>query len=156
MPWGLSQELSGQLGRNETQGPVQHLFFLVESKLYQQVRRVAEAAGADVAPWLRHMLRAITTVDFPASWRAGDAPTRGLPGGRSHDSRAYGQRFMLRLDEPTRATLEHLSKHFNKSNAEIIRQLVAQATPEAFPTSWRLAAAAHYPQDARPADRGTP
>ena len=63
---------------------------------------------------------------------------------------------MLRLDKPTWATLENLSKHFKKSSAEIIRQLVAQATPEAFPTIWRLAAAAHRLQDARPADRGTP
>jgi predicted DNA-binding protein len=117
---------------------------------------VAEAAGADVAPRLRHMLRAITAGDFPASWHTGDAPRRGTTGGRSHDSRAYGQRFMLRLDAPTRGTLENLSKHFNKSSAEIIRQLVAQATPEAFPTSWRLAAAAHRLQDAGPADRGTP
>lgn len=66
------------------------------------------------------MLREITAVDFPASWRAGDAPRQGIPGGRSHDSRAYDQRFVLRLDETTRETLEHLSKHFNKSNAEII------------------------------------
>jgi hypothetical protein len=54
------------------------------------------------ASWLRHMLRAITAVDAPASWRAGDAPRRGTPGGRSHDSWAYGKRFMLRLDVPTR------------------------------------------------------
>ena len=92
------------------------------------------------------MLREITAMDFPASWRAGDAPRRGIPEGRSHDSRAYGQRFMLRLDEPMREMLEHLSRHFKKSSAEIIRQLVAQATPEAFPTCWRLAAAEHRQQ----------
>jgi predicted DNA-binding protein len=92
------------------------------------------------------MLREITAVDFPASWRAGDAPRQGIPGGRSHDTRAYGKRFMLRLDEPTREKLESLSRHFKKSSAKIIRQLVAQATPEAFPTSWHLAVEEHRQQ----------
>jgi hypothetical protein len=32
--------------------------------------------------------------------------------------------------------LEDLSRHFKKSIAEIIRQLVIQATPEVFPLSW--------------------
>jgi hypothetical protein len=60
---------------------------------------------------------------------------------------------MLRLDEPTREMLEHLSRHFKKSSAEIIRQLIAQATPEAFPMSWRRQ---HTARRTRPADRGTP
>ena len=47
------------------------------------------------------------------------------------------------LMRPTREKLESLSKHFKKSSAEIIRQLIAQATPEAFPTSWRLAVGEH-------------
>jgi hypothetical protein len=85
------------------------------------------------------MLREIAVMAFPASWRVKDAPRRGSAGGRSHDSQAYGQRFMLRLDEPTRERLERLSRHFKKSSAEIMRQLVAQATPEAFPPSWPLA-----------------
>jgi hypothetical protein len=105
---------------------------------------------------LRYTLRTITAVDFPASWQAGDAPRRETTEGRPHDSRAYGRRFMLQLDETTWEKLEGLSRHFKQSSAEIIRQLVAQATPEAFLTSWRLAAAEHRPQDARPADRGTP
>jgi hypothetical protein len=44
-------------------------------------------------------------------------------------------RFMLRLDEPTREMLECLSRQFKKSYAEIIRQLVAPASPEDFPES---------------------
>jgi hypothetical protein len=120
MRWGLSREPSGHVNRDDTQGPVRYLFFIVESELHQQVRQVAEAAGGEVAPWLRHMLREITVEDFPASWRAGDAPRQGSIGGRSHDSQAYGQRFMLRLDEPTREMLERLSRHFKKSSAEII------------------------------------
>jgi predicted transcriptional regulator len=139
MRWGLSREPSGRVNRDEARDLGRHLFFLVESKLHQQVRKAAEADGVDVARWLRHLLRAITAIDFPASWRAGDAPRRGTTGGRSHNSRAYGQRFMLRLDETTRETLERLSRHFDKSSAEIIRQLVAQATPEDFPERWQLA-----------------
>jgi DNA-binding Lrp family transcriptional regulator len=46
---------------------------------------------------------------------------------------------MLRLDETTRETLEELSRHFKQSIAEIIRQLIAQATPEDFPQSCHLA-----------------
>jgi hypothetical protein len=155
MCWGLSCMPSGQVSRDHIQGPVRHLFFVVESELHQRVRAAAEAAGANVAPWLRHMLREITAVDFPPSWRAGDAPRQRILGGRSHDSRAYDQRFMLRLDETTREMLERLSRHF-KSSAEIVRQLVAQATLEAFPTSWHLAVGEHRLQDACPADRDTP
>jgi mannosyltransferase OCH1-like enzyme len=55
------------------------------------------------------------------------------------DSWAYVKRFMMRLDKPTRAMLERLSRHFKRSSAETIRQLVAQATPEDFPPSWQLA-----------------
>jgi hypothetical protein len=61
----------------------------VESELHQQVWR-AGVAGGNVAPWLHDMLRQSTAMDFPASWRAGDAQERGSPAGRSHDSRAYG------------------------------------------------------------------
>jgi hypothetical protein len=46
---------------------------------------------------------------------------------------------MMRLDGMTWETLERLSRHFDKSSAEIIRQLVAQATPEDFPERWQLA-----------------
>jgi hypothetical protein len=45
---------------------------------------------------------------------------------------------MLRLDETTRETLERLARHFKKSSAEIIRQLIAQASPEDFPERWQL------------------
>lgn len=84
-------------------------------------------------------MRPSTVADFLASWRAGDVPSRGKTAGPSHDSRAYGKRFMLRLDDPTWATLEELSRHFKKSIAEIIQQFVTQVTPEAFPTSWHQA-----------------
>jgi hypothetical protein len=66
----------------------------------------------DVAPWLCYMLLEISATDLPVSWRAGDAARRETTAGGSHVSRAYGKRFMLRLDEPTREALEDLSKHF--------------------------------------------
>ena len=89
-------------------------------------------------------MRQVTLVDFPASWRVGDA----VP--RSHDSGYYGQRFMLRLDERTAHKLQRLVEQCGRSRAEIIRQLVAQATLEDFPTSWQLAAAEREQQEKQP------
>jgi predicted DNA-binding protein len=48
---------------------------------------------------------------------------------------------MLRLDDGTRKKLEELSAQFDKPAAEIIRQLIAQAEPEDFPTNWQRRAA---------------
>jgi hypothetical protein len=61
------------------------------------------------------MIRQVTPEDFSASWHEGQADER------SHDSRRYGKRFMLRLDDPTWEMLEALSTHFKTSGAEIIR-----------------------------------
>jgi hypothetical protein len=55
---------------------------------------------------------------------------------RSHDSRYYGKRYMMRLDPQTWEKLEGLSMQFDKSIAEVIRQLVAQAKLEDFPQTW--------------------
>jgi hypothetical protein len=63
---------------------------------------------------------------------------------RSHDLRLYGKRFMLRRDEPTWATLEVLSTYFETSGAEIIRQLLAQATPDTCLPSWHLPVAERH------------
>jgi predicted transcriptional regulator len=63
---------------------------------------------------------------------------------------------MLRLDDETSEKLDALTRGFDRAAAEVIRHLIAQATPEDFPQSWRLAAVAHRPQDARPGNRGTP
>jgi len=46
---------------------------------------------------------------------------------------------MLRLDETTAQKLQELVAQFGMARAEIMRQLVAQATPEDFPPSWHLA-----------------
>src|SRR5262245_10771585 len=48
------------------------------------------------------MLCESTLLDFPARWPAGETPRRGVREGRSRDLRAYGKRFMLRLDAPRR------------------------------------------------------
>jgi hypothetical protein len=56
--------------------------------------------------WLRHMVRQITVSDFPASWQEAQSEPR------SHDSRDYDTRFMLRLDELSREQLQHLVDHF--------------------------------------------
>jgi hypothetical protein len=84
------------------------------------------------------MVRQVTIEDFPASWQD------TTPSERSHDSRIYTARFMLRLDGPAREKLEDLSTYFDTSAAEIIRHLIAQAAPEAFPTSWHMKAAKRH------------
>jgi len=126
---------------------------LLEPDLLQQVQAAAAVHGATVAAWVCQAMRQITLEDFPGSWQAKDIQGRRP---RSHDSRQYRTRFMLRLDDETSNKLAILTRTFDRPAAEVIRHLIAQATPEDFPQSWRLAAAAHRPQDARPADRGTP
>ena len=135
MHWGLSRTLLEAIDQGEAQGPVRHLYLSVASTLYERVEKAATAAGVKTAPWLRHMVRQITLTDFPASWQAEP------PGERSHDSRLYDTRFMLRLDPHTREKLEGLSTHFDTSIAEVIRQLIAQAEPKDFPKSWHMKAA---------------
>ncbi len=78
------------------------------------------------------MVRQITMTDFPASWQAERLAQR------SHVSRFYGKRFMLRLDTISQTKLRQLITQFGASTAEIVRQLVTQATPEDFPKSWQL------------------
>ena len=94
-------------------------------------------------PWLRHMVRQIALTDFPASWQEAQAEER------SHDSRTYGTRFMLRLDHLTQEKLDALSAHFAKPAAAIIRQLIAQAEPNDFPPSWQMRAAEYHTRQAR-------
>jgi predicted DNA-binding protein len=135
MQWGLRR--GETLDQGESQGPVRHLYLYVASDLHEQVQKAATAAGLKTAPWLRHMIRQITIVDFPASWQ------EATPREHSHDSRIYTERFMLRLDDLTRERLKDLSTHFDTSAAEIIRHLIAHATPDAFPQSWHVRATEH-------------
>jgi hypothetical protein len=136
MQWGLGQPrpVVPQVPRRTTS-----CFFMVEAALHQQVKAAAQAAGIDVAPWMRHMMREIRSTDFPKSWQVDKAGRRHTSGQRSHDSRYYWKRFMMRLDAPAWDQLEELARHFDASQAEIIRQLIVQAKLEDFPASWHLA-----------------
>jgi predicted DNA-binding protein len=120
LQWGLGQAgpIASKVPRRLTS-----FFFIADAELHQQVKDAAQAAGVDVAPWLRHMMRQVRQADFPKSWQAG---TRE-------------KRLMLRLDDQARARLEELASHFDESQAAIIRQLIVQATLEGFPPSWHLA-----------------
>jgi predicted DNA-binding protein len=141
--WGLSRVQTGPLDQGDAQGPVRHLYLYVQSDLHERVEKAATAAGVRLAPWLRHMVRQITIEDFPASWRADQSEER------SHDSRIFVTRFMLRLDEPSQTKLRQLVKQFGVPKAEIIRQLIMQATPEDFPQSWRMRAEERRAQQAQ-------
>jgi hypothetical protein len=77
---------------------------------------------------------------------AGDIATR------SHESGYFRRKFGLRLDAVTSRKLEALMHTFDRSAAEIIRALIAQATPEDFPQSWHMAVSERRPQNARPGD----
>jgi hypothetical protein len=121
-------------GALPSHGPVHDLYFYVASELQARVEKAETAAGVNIASWIRQMVRQITMTDFPASWQA------AIPTKRSHDSRTYGRRFLLRLDDPTREKLEELSTYFDTSAAEVIRQLIAQAAPADFPTNWQMRA----------------
>jgi hypothetical protein len=143
MRWGLNHGQTGSLDQGDAQGPVRHLYLYVASDLHAHVEKAATTAGLKTASWLRHMVRRITLTDFPPSWQA------ERPAERSHDSRVYGTRFMLRLDDQTKAKLEVLCTQFGTSAAEVIRQLVAQATPDTCPASWHRRVAEHYGERVR-------
>jgi hypothetical protein len=135
MHWGLSREPTGPLDQGESHDPVCHLYLYVPSELREHVEKAASAAGVNIAPWLRDMVRQMTMADVPASWQEARSEKR------SHDSRTYGTRFMLRLDDPSQTKLRQLITQFGASKAEMIRQLIAQAEPEDFPPSWQMRAA---------------
>ena len=132
MEWGLSRKQAETRDGGESDGPVRHLSPYVDTELHEQIERVATAAGMNIAPWLRLMVRQISMTDFPASWEEARSEDR------SHDSRTHGPRFMLRLDSPSATKLQHLVQQFGVSQAKIIRQLIMQATPENFPKSWHM------------------
>jgi hypothetical protein len=137
MHWGLSRKPTRPLNQGDAQGPVRHLYLCVASDLHARVKKAAIAAGVTIAPWLRHIVRQMTMADFPASWQEARSEER------SHDSRTYGTRLMLRLDEASQTKLQQLTKRFGALKAEIIWELIAQAEPEDFPPSWHMKAAEH-------------
>jgi hypothetical protein len=106
---------------------------LVESELMQQVEDAAAAHRISVAAWVRQAMRALSIDDFPANWRAKETA------GRSHESGYYHRKFQVCLDEASSQKLGTLTQMFHCSAADVIRQLIAQATPEVFPESWQMA-----------------
>jgi predicted transcriptional regulator len=141
MSWGLDCGVMDARDQGEAQGPVRHLYVYVDADLYEAVRKAAAAAGVHLAPWLCQMVRQIPMTAFPGSWQEERSERR------SHDSRVYGTRFMLRLDRASETTLQRLVEHFDVPRAAIIRQLLAQATPDTFPVSWRLLVAERHGVD---------
>ena len=132
MQWGLHHSERWTIDRSPAVA-VPPVPVLLEPELLQQVQDAATAHGVSVAAWSREAIRRVTADNFPASWRAQETA------GRSHDSPYYGRRFMLRLDADTQTKLEALTQAFQRPAAEVIRQLIVQATPEDFPQSWHLA-----------------
>jgi hypothetical protein len=116
-----------------------------EHEEQERRRRLAEIRAALPEDTLETLKRRAEA--FPASWQEEQADER------SHDSRLYGMRFMLRLDDPTWEKLDAWSTHFETSGAAIIRQLLAQATPDTFPASWHLRAAERHSAQTRPGRR---
>jgi hypothetical protein len=138
MQWGLSRRPTENFDGGASEGPVRHLYLHVGCELHQLVQKAATAAGMHMAPWLRALVRRISFADFPASWQEATAVER------SHDSRIYGTRFMLRLDETSQTKLQQLITKFGVSKAAIIRQLLVEAKPEDFPKSWHMRAAERF------------
>ena len=138
MRWGLRRKPIGVID-DTAPSPVHHVFFIVDTALHQQVKDVAQAAGVDVAPWVRHLMRQVRRTDFPKSWQAGNRTQRKPASQRSHNSRQYWKRFMLRLDDQASARLEELASHFGEPHAEVICQLIIQVRLDDFPPSWHVA-----------------
>jgi hypothetical protein len=59
---------------------------------------------------------------------------------------------MLRLDEASLGKLDACTEFCLTSRADVIRQLIMQATPKVFPKSWHLAAAERRQRRAGQAD----
>jgi predicted transcriptional regulator len=147
MGWGLTQTREWTIDPSIPDRP--HLMhMLVNPELVQQVQEAADAHGTSVAAWLRHAVRQVTRDDFPPSWRAEETTVR------SHDSGYYDRRFQLRLDPATQRELERLMQTFGRSAADVIRQLIAQATSEDFPSSWEMTAHELRTRKAQPSHDG--
>jgi hypothetical protein len=133
MRWGISHSGGWTIDRS-IPASVLPVNMLVERELLQQVQETAAAHRVSTAGWLREAMRQVTVEDFPTSWRAEATPSR------SHESGYYRRKFGMLLDAVTSHKLEALTKAFHRPAAEVIRQLIAQATPRDFPESWHLAA----------------
>jgi hypothetical protein len=145
--WGLNRGPTGPLDHGDRQGLVRHLSLYVASALHAHIEKAATAAGAHVASWLHRLVCQVEITDFPASWQ------EATPAERSHDSRTYRTRFMLRLDGSAHTKLQQLTEPCGASKAAIVRQLIAHATPEDFPPRGQMKT---LPRRGRPAPRDRP
>jgi predicted DNA-binding protein len=141
MPWALARMQRWTIAPSIPDRP--HLVhMLVDPELCQRVQDAA-AHGVSVAAWVRQAMRQVTPEDFPPSWRAEASAAR------SHESGDFHRKCGLRLDAVTSRILAAFMHTFERSAAAIIRELIAQASPEDFPPSWHMAAIEPRPQDAR-------
>jgi hypothetical protein len=131
LQWWLTQTQGWNIDQS-VPATVQPVPLLVEPDLLQQGQGAAAAHGAMVATWSRQAMRQVTAEDFPQRWRLEELTVR------SHDSRVYGQRFMVRLDAITAQQLQAFVAQFDRWRAEIILQLVAQAKTEDVLPSWQV------------------
>jgi predicted DNA-binding protein len=146
MGWGLLHSTAWTIDRSNV-AVVSPVPVVLEPELLQQVKEAAAAHGVSVAAWLREAMRRVTADDFPASWRAGEIADQ------LHESGSFHQKFGMRLDEVTSRKLEALTQTFHRPAADMIRQLIAQATPEDFPPSWHLAVAERQRRAVQPVGR---
>lgn len=153
LQWGLDHGQGWKIARGRMHAQAHRIFLRIEPELRQQMREAATAAGDDVSAWLRHAFHLVTVADLPASWQAASTEQGHAPL-RAHDSRTYSRRFMLRMDTASWRKLDTLAQRFDRSAADIIRQLIAQASPEDFPQSWRMAANERRAQQGRPGHDG--
>jgi hypothetical protein len=131
---GLSRGPAARRAGGVSARHVRHLSLSVSSERHQRVQQATTVAGMHIAPWRRAMVRQITRTDFPASWQEARSEER------SHDSRTDGTRVMRRLDDTAQTKLRQLMQPFGASNAPVIRQSIAQATPEDVPNRWHMTA----------------
>jgi predicted transcriptional regulator len=151
LQWGLSHGQGWRLDRSRPLGRAQRVSLRLEPELRERLEAVATTAGGDISAWLRHAVHLVTVANFPASWQAASAEQTRAPK-RSHDSRQYGTRFMLRLDDASLGKLDAFTQVFVPSRANVIRQRIIQATPKVFPKSWHLAAEERRQRQARAAN----
>jgi hypothetical protein len=104
----------------------------LEPERREQVEAAATTAGGDISAWLRHAVDLVTMADFPASWQAASTEQQRAPK-RSHDSRQYGTRFMLGLDEDSLGKLDAFTEVFAPSRADVIRQRITRRARRGFP-----------------------
>ena len=147
LEWGLTHGQGWQVDRHRPSGRAERVSLRLEPELWEPVEAVATTAEV-TSPWLRYAVQRVNVADFPASWQAASVEQERDPK-RSDDCRTYARRLMLRLDDASACALDALVRHFDRSAAGIMRQLITQARPAQIPKSWHMAAAERPARRAR-------